>query len=113
MIAKIIGAAVGAKAAKESKALGGATGAALGAVVPFVVRRLSIPTMLVMGAGGYAAKRFFDKKQAEDKAEGLSGAHVKNPGSAPETSTGSVIDPPPGGTTNGSGKANAPVAGTA
>jgi len=103
MIGKIIGAALGAKAAKESKSVGGATGAALGAALPFVIRRMSLPTMLAIGAGGYLAKRTFDKKDAESTAKSLSGTKVKNPGAAPSTKTGSVIDNPPGGATNGKG----------
>lgn len=113
MIGKIIGAAVGAKAAKESKALGGVTGFVTAAAVPFVLKRLSIPTMIVMGAGGYAAKRFFEKREAQDTAQNLSGAKIKSPATTPGTDTGTVIDPPPGGGTNGSGKLGTPTAGTA
>jgi hypothetical protein len=104
MITKIIGAALGAKAAKQSRAMGGASGAALGAAVPFILRRMSIPAMLAVGAGGYFAKRAYDKKEAEGTAKDLSGAKVKNPGEAPSTRTGSVIVNPPGGATNGTGK---------
>ncbi len=109
MIGKIIGAALGAQAAKKSKNVGGASGAAIGAAVPFVLRRISIPTILAMGAGGFIAKKLFDKKSAEDKAQKLSGTDLKTPGSAPDAETGSVIDPPPGGATNGSGKRATPA----
>lgn len=101
MIGKIIGAALGAQAAKKSRNVGGTTGAVLGAAVPFVLRRMSIPAMLAIGAGGYAAKKMFDKKQAEDTTRSLSGTKVKNPGTTPTTSTGTVIDNPPGGAANG------------
>ncbi|MGB3712361.1 MAG: hypothetical protein WA985_11810 [Erythrobacter sp.] len=110
MIGKIIGAAVGAKAAKQSRAMGGATGAALGAALPFIIRRMSIPAMLAVGAGGYFAKRAYDEKEAENKAKNLSGTTVKNPAAAPSTKTGSVIDNPPGGATNGTGKATGATA---
>ncbi len=62
MIGKIIGAVVGGKIAENTKGIGGTTGALLGAAAPVVLRRLSIPTMIVLGAGGYFAKKHFDKK---------------------------------------------------
>lgn len=65
MLQKIIGAAIGAKLAKNSPAVGGATGAALGAAVPFVLSRLSLPAMVALGVGGYFAKRWYDKETAE------------------------------------------------
>lgn len=64
MLKKIIGAAIGAKLAKKSPAVGGATGAALGAAVPWVLGRLSIPGMVALAAGGYVAKRYFDRPQS-------------------------------------------------
>lgn len=65
MIGKIIGAAAGAKAAEKTSAIGGPLGAALGAAAPFVLRKMSIPAMLVIGAGGYAAKKYLDKREAQ------------------------------------------------
>ena len=111
MIGKLIGAAVGAQAAKKSKKLGGTTGAVLGAAVPFVLRRISIPTMLVMGAGGYAAKKMLDKKDDEGSKPKLPKsstrtASTKPAGAAPITGTGSVIDSTPG-TKNSVGKTGA------
>jgi len=50
MLKRIIGAAIGAKLAKNSPAVGGATGAALGAAVPWVLGRLSIPAMIALAA---------------------------------------------------------------
>lgn len=61
MFGKIIGAAVGGKLAKQTSGMGGTTGAMIGAAVPFVLSRLSIPAMIVLGVGGYAAKKFLDK----------------------------------------------------
>lgn len=63
MLKKIIGAAIGAKLARNSPAVGGATGAALGAAVPWVLGRLSIPGMIALAAGGYVAKRVLDRKE--------------------------------------------------
>jgi len=65
MLQKIIGAAIGAKLAKNSPAVGGATGAALGAAVPFVLSRISLPAVVALGVGGYLAKRWLDKDTAE------------------------------------------------
>ena len=64
MIGKLIGAVAGAQAAKHSAAVGGTGGAILGALAVPLVRRLSIPALLVVGAGGYLAKRAYDRKQA-------------------------------------------------
>ena len=76
MLKRIVGAAIGAKLAKNSPAVGGATGAALGAAVPFVLARISLPTMVMLGMGGYFAKRWLDKEKAEQ-------AHRPAPPSAP------------------------------
>lgn len=64
MLKRIIGAAIGAKLAKDSPVVGGATGAALGAAVPWVLGRLSIPGMIALAAGGYVAKRVLDRNQS-------------------------------------------------
>ncbi|MBD2843075.1 hypothetical protein [Erythrobacter rubeus] len=65
MLGKIIGAAVGGKLAKQTKGIGGTTGAMIGAAAPFVLSRLSIPAMIALGVGGYAAKKFFGKDSEE------------------------------------------------
>ena len=64
MIGKIIGAFVGNKVAKQTRGLGGGAGAALGVVAPMLLRRISLPTMLALGAGGYAAKKLAEKNRA-------------------------------------------------
>ena len=69
MIGKIIGAGIGAKAAQNMKNVGGPMGAAIGAAAPLVLRRLSIPAMLAIAAGGYAYKKYNDKKDADGEAE--------------------------------------------
>jgi len=66
MLKRIIGAAIGAKLAKNSPAVGGATGAALGAAVPWVLGRLSLPGMIALAAGGYAAKRYMERREGSD-----------------------------------------------
>jgi len=80
MLKRIIGAAIGAKLAKNSPAVGGATGAALGAAVPWVLGRLSLPGMVALAAGGYVAKRYMDRRDA-------SGTLRKLPPPAPVTTT--------------------------
>ena len=103
MFRQIIGAALGSKVAAQAPAIGGVTGAAIATAVPFVISRISIPAMLVIGVGSYVAKRHFDKKKTED---GDQPAAKGNAGSAevPASPTGTVINPPSGRTTNGSGK---------
>lgn len=62
MMRKLIGAAIGASVAKRHPAAGGVTGAVLASAVPFVISRVSLPAMVVVGVGGYLAKRWFDKQ---------------------------------------------------
>lgn len=68
MIGKVIGAFVGDKLAKQTSGLGGASGAAIGVVAASVLRRMSLPAMIALGAGGYVAKKVFEKREAS-KAE--------------------------------------------
>jgi hypothetical protein len=65
MIRRLIGAAIGASVAKRHPAAGGITGAVLASAVPFVLTRISLPAMVVMGVGGYAAKRFMDRREPQ------------------------------------------------
>ena len=62
MIGKIIGAVAGKKAADHMRGVSGPTGAILGATAPMLLRRLSLPAMLAIAAGGYAFKRYKDKR---------------------------------------------------
>jgi hypothetical protein len=64
MLGKLLGGIVGAKAA-EGTQVGGAGGALLGAVAGTVLRRASIPTLLAVTVGGYALKKWKDRR---DKA---------------------------------------------
>jgi hypothetical protein len=84
MIGKMIGALVGGKMAQNARGIGGPTGAAIGAAVPMVLSRLSIPAMLVMGVGGYAVKKYMDRKDdgttksAKKSSSGKSNASKAN-----------------------------------
>ena len=62
MIGKIIGGIAGAKLAEKTSNIGGTGGALLGATAVAVVRRLSLPALLAVGAGGYAYKKFSERK---------------------------------------------------
>ncbi len=68
MIGKMIGALVGGRVAEQARGIGGPTGALLGVVGVSALRRMSLPTMAALGIGGYFAKKYFDKQQAENKA---------------------------------------------
>lgn len=71
MIKNIIGAAVGSSLSKSSPAASGAAGAAIASAVPFIISRMSIPTMIAVGFGGYYAKRYFDRKKAAEAANNV------------------------------------------
>ncbi len=90
MLKKIIGAAIGAKLAKNSPAVGGATGAVLGAAVPWVLGRMSLPGMIAIAAGGYVAKRYMDKRDT-------TGDMRKLPAPASATTTSNPIPVAPQG----------------
>jgi hypothetical protein len=67
MIGKIIGGIAGAKAADHMRGIGGTGGALLGMGAATLAKRLSLPAMLAIAAGGYAFKRYKDK---QDKRAG-------------------------------------------
>lgn len=76
MIGKIIGAIVGAQAAKsEPGGLGSTGGALLGAAVPMVLRRFGPLGFVAVAVGAYALKRYTDKPAKS----------VKRPASRPRT----------------------------
>ena len=65
MIGKILGAVLGAQAAEHTSKVGGAGGAVLGVAAASVLRRMSLPAMLALGAGGYAYKKWSERREAE------------------------------------------------
>ena len=67
MIGKIIGAVAGAKAADHVRGIGGGGGALLGVGVATLARRLSPLGLVALAAGGYAAKRYFEKRDTKAK----------------------------------------------
>ena len=62
MLGKIIGAVAGAKAADHVRGISEPGGALLGVGAAALARRLSLPAMLAIAAGGYAFKRYKDKQ---------------------------------------------------
>jgi hypothetical protein len=66
MIGKIIGGMIGARAANSvSGGVGGPGGALLGAGAVAVARRLGPLGLIAAAAGGYAFKRYNDKRKAQ------------------------------------------------
>ncbi|PNU03603.1 MULTISPECIES: hypothetical protein [Sphingomonadaceae] len=68
MIGKIIGAIAGSHASKHVQGLNGSGGALLGVAVPTLLRRLSPLSLIAVAAGGYAYKKYADRREA-DKLE--------------------------------------------
>lgn len=66
MIGKIIGGIVGARMADRVRGVNEPTGALLGIGAAALARRLSLPAMLAIAAGGYAFKRYQDKQAKRD-----------------------------------------------
>ena len=64
MIGKIIGAFVGGKVAQRTRGLEGPTGAAIGVLAPAILRRISLPTMLAVSAGGLLAKKLSEASKS-------------------------------------------------
>lgn len=63
MIGKILAGLAGARAAKGSGA-SGAGGAMLGVAGVTLLRRLSVPALIALTAGGYALKKWNGKRDA-------------------------------------------------
>ncbi|KPP91209.1 MAG: hypothetical protein ACOCYR_08880 [Erythrobacter sp.] len=99
MLRSLIGATVGSKMAKRYPVLGGATGVVVARAAPFILKRISIPAMLAMGAGGYLAKRYFDKQDGAESGQSRAGngGMKARPTDGPDSDTGTIIDNPPGG----------------
>jgi len=68
MLGKLLGAAAGAEASKFTTAFGGPAGAAIGVLAVPLVRRLSIPGLIVVTVGGYFAKKWLDRREAQADA---------------------------------------------
>lgn len=69
MFGKIIGAIAGKKLASGRGGMSSTSGALLGAGAATVLRRLSPLGLVAALAGGYAAKRYYDKKHDGQTAD--------------------------------------------
>jgi hypothetical protein len=76
MLKNVIGAIVGSQVTKSVPAAGGTAGAVLGSAIPFVLKRLSIPAMVAIGAGGYFYKKYSDKKKVEQSEVQTAGTSI-------------------------------------
>lgn len=68
MLGKIIGAVAGERIAKHVSGINGTGGALLGAGAATLVRRLGPVGLIVAAAGGYALKKYLDKREAHGVA---------------------------------------------
>lgn len=77
MIGKIISGVVGSKLAKSaSGGVGGPGGAILGMGALAIAKRVSLPVLLAVTAGGYFAKKHLDKKQTRYTPRGKPADHI-------------------------------------
>lgn len=66
MLGKIFGAFAGKAAAEQTGALGGTSGALLGAAGATLLKRMSVPGLIAVTVGGYALKKWKDKRDAAE-----------------------------------------------
>ncbi len=83
MFGKIIGAIAGEKLASRAGGISSSGGALLGAGAVTVLRRLSPLGLIAALAGGYAAKRYYDKKHDTDAAPASSKTNAKKASAPP------------------------------
>jgi hypothetical protein len=70
MLGKIIGAVAGARAARGTSGVAEPGGALMGVAAVAMARRFGIPGMIAAAAGGYAIKRYNEKRQARAATTG-------------------------------------------
>ena len=66
MLGKIFGAMAGKTTAEHTGAMGGKTGAVLGVAGATLLKRMSLPGLIAITVGGYALKKWKDKRDAEE-----------------------------------------------
>ncbi|MGX7951544.1 hypothetical protein ACWPM1_03165 [Tsuneonella sp. HG249] len=64
MLGKIIGGVIGAKAAKHSRGVNEPGGALMGVASVALARRFGLPGILAAAVGGYALKRYNERRRA-------------------------------------------------
>ena len=70
MLGKILGAMIGDRAARHFDGIDGPMGAALGVGAASVIRRLGPWGLIAVAVGGYALKRYQDKKTHDKMTPG-------------------------------------------
>ena len=70
MLGKILGTIAGNQAARHIDGINGPVGAALGMGAATVIRRLGPWGLIAVAVGGYALKRYQDKKKQDTVAAG-------------------------------------------
>lgn len=83
MFGKIIGAIAGKKLASHSSGISSSGGALLGAGAVTILRRLSPLGLVAALAGGYAAKRYYDKKHDGQSAAASEKSKAKKAAASP------------------------------
>ena len=78
MIGKLIGAMVGAKAAEHARGINGPAGAILGAGAVALARRMSPLSLIAVAAGGYAMKKYNEKRDAQERSKAAAQATAAN-----------------------------------
>lgn len=63
MLGKIIGGVLGARAARHTRGGSETGGALMGAAAVALARRFGIPGMIAAAAGGYALKRYNERRR--------------------------------------------------
>ncbi|MEE4201454.1 hypothetical protein [Erythrobacter sp.] len=76
MLRNLVGALVGSQVTKQIPIAGGTAGAILGSAIPFALRRMSLPVILAVGAGGYFYKKHLDKKRVEESEVQVGGTSI-------------------------------------
>ena len=71
MIGKLIGAVAGERLARNVSGVSETGGAIIGALAVPLARRLGPVGLVAAAAGGYALKRYYEKKQIRDRAAEL------------------------------------------
>jgi hypothetical protein len=63
MLGKIVGGLVGAKMARNARGVDQPGGALMGVAAVTLARRFGVPGMIAAAVGGYAMKRYNEKRQ--------------------------------------------------
>ncbi|QGN55039.1 hypothetical protein [Novosphingobium sp. Gsoil 351] len=63
MLGKLMGAYAGARAAKETRGVDQPGGAVMGMAAVAIARRFGLPGMIAAAVGGYALKRYNDRRR--------------------------------------------------